>query len=644
MKITNISAANFKGRTFNNNIGPVTVLVGPNDVGKTTRLDAVRTVLNGGVHPDARKSGKGIGETADWLGGSVAQVALTMDNGTVHEARYLGALGAWKLANPPVGGLVPMKPAAEFFAMTRPEQTRYVFSLIPGGDVAEIAGKILAVKETIDPRTDKTDATVDDWHATARITADDRGTKTFNEWLLAFAESVGKRANEVTAAVKRYAGFAQASTEMTAQSAAIADKLPATEAALEQLRAEYRAEAQRHAAAGNALATALKSKVASSAAQALLDATTDEAVIDDLADARNIKTALDKACGEFKSRSIQARKYADDATLAVRSVQQDIKAVQSRIVELGLERDQLLQAECCPTCKSRAKAWKESAADHFATEITNTKGALARHQAKLTQRLSEAESAQESYQTAQAEDREHEARRTDLTRIEREIARLEQVQASRAHAKNVVGDSADTEALAAAVTATEVKLSEITAKANTLTRDRDAMVADKARIEQALKVDIERANAEDELRALKAILKCVAEHQEASVNKAFTSLLSTANQFTAGILPTPLAFRDGELGRWGEVQDGGRKVRVWISHRVFGQTFQTVAYIGLAAALAQQQAFKLVLFDELGILDADNLGKVLRRMKEMTDAGLLDQFIGTAPGDMLSTDATIIHL
>jgi len=640
MKITNISASNFKGRTFSDNIGPVTVFCGKNDAGKTTRLDAVRTVLNGGVHPDASKRGKGIGETADWLGGSTAKVTLTLDDGTNLAANYSYSAVAWKLANPPVGGLVPMKPASEFFAMTGPEQTRYVFGLIPGGDVDEIAVKILAIKDKIEPRTDKTDATVDDWIATARITSDDRGAKTFNEWLLSFAESVGKRANEVAAAVKRYAGFAQASVEMQTQAASIADRLPATEAALAKLRDDYRVQSKTGSEAAAKVTAALRNKDASDKAKALLALTNDEAVTDDLADARNNKSLLVEACGKFASRSIQARKYADDATLAVRAVQQDIKAVQARIVELGLERDQLLKGDCCPTCKSRAKAWKESAAEFYAAEIVNTNGALAKHQAKLTQRLSESESAQASYQTAQAEDREHEDRRTELTRIEREIARLEQVQASRAHAKQVVGEDVDIDALSAAGIASDTALQKITAEAAKLNAVRDAMVADKARIEQALAVDIERANAEDELRVLKAIVKCVAEHQEASVNKAFGTLLATVNQFTDGIIPTPVAFRDGELGRW--AKDGPRMA--WVSHRVFGQTFQTVAYIGLAVALAQKQTFKLVLFDELGILDGDNLGKVLHRMKELTDAGLLDQFIGTAPGELLSTDATVIKL
>lgn len=119
---------------------------------------------------------------------------------------------------------------------------------------------------------------------------------------------------------------------------------------------------------------------------------------------------------------------------------------------------------------------------------------------------------------------------------------------------------------------------------------------------------------------LKALKKKVAEKRETLINDALQPLLKKMQRFTDGILPTPLEFRDGELGRW----KGSR----WIPSHVFGGTHNAVTVAGLQAALAVNSPAKLVIVDELGRFDESNKQLFLENVSKAIKAGDLEQFIG----------------
>jgi hypothetical protein len=701
MKITSLSASNWKGRTFTDAVGHVTVWSGPNDSGKTARLDAVRTVLNGGYHPDKAKSGKGLGETAELLSGQQAQISLSIASGDDDDfgnaealtVNYAAERNAWRIVPPvpDVGQLAPlMKSAADFFAMTGPAQTRYIFGLMASDDdESVIVEKIMAAKEELQPRTDKTDLTCDDWIETASVAQHREGT--FNEWLLSFAESVNKRKIEVEQANRRYAGFAQTTVEMRSEQERITASLPALEAAIAEKRQRMAELQQRSGALNATLAGARKSSAAKEEAEQFigdnpievleqrkaelearikaLEANTPLAAADCSHCGKPADTQLDgKAwCYEcfpeyfhgaidgkehdnsssvdiYVPKEPAARKCRDDASLELRRAKQDVEQIRGRIGDLKAELEDTLKGDCCPKCKGRSQKWKETTREAYAAEIKDAETALANATAKVSQRQSELTAAEEACAVAKKADGEHVVRANEVCQFHGELSEvLNNVARYHTAAKVIESQSVDTAALDAEQ---QSVTNEVKALHHTLSEqcvERDRLMQERGRIDQALRVDVERANGEDELRALKVIAKLVSDYQEESVTKSFRSLLATVNRFTAGIIPERIEFRDGELGRWQDVETGGRKAKQWVCHRAFGQTFQAVTYIGLAVALASKAAFRLVLFDELGVVDEDNIERVITRMIELQRDGVIDQFLGASP-NLIGRDLHVIGL
>jgi hypothetical protein len=145
--------------------------------------------------------------------------------------------------------------------------------------------------------------------------------------------------------------------------------------------------------------------------------------------------------------------------------------------------------------------------------------------------------------------------------------------------------------------------------------------ADEARKAQAI---LEAQRVQGEVDVLKAAVKALEELQVKAVDTAFGKLLETANAMVGDLLLTPLAYRDGEIGR---LQDG-----LWISHRTFSGTEKLLAYAALSVALAVQSPIKIVLMDELGRLEAGLRAKLVYRMRALTDLGDIHQFIGVCAG------------
>jgi hypothetical protein len=105
------------------------------------------------------------------------------------------------------------------------------------------------------------------------------------------------------------------------------------------------------------------------------------------------------------------------------------------------------------------------------------------------------------------------------------------------------------------------------------------------------------------------------------IDVAIKNLMATANLFTRCILKQPLDYRDGDIG----YVEAGQ----WVSHECFSGTEEALAYAGLSVALAQSAPLKLVIIDELGIIDPPSLRRrIVDRMQELVTAGVIGQFIG----------------
>lgn len=129
-----------------------------------------------------------------------------------------------------------------------------------------------------------------------------------------------------------------------------------------------------------------------------------------------------------------------------------------------------------------------------------------------------------------------------------------------------------------------------------------------------------QAIAEAELEITKLALDQVEKAKSSLVAVSMGNILKTAQLFAANIIKGSLAWENDELG----IRRGGQ----WISHETFSGTEAAVAYIGVAVALCQSSKLKLVLMDELGVVDNENLQTLLTNIHDLINSGVVHQFIG----------------
>ena len=151
--------------------------------------------------------------------------------------------------------------------------------------------------------------------------------------------------------------------------------------------------------------------------------------------------------------------------------------------------------------------------------------------------------------------------------------------------------------------------------------------ADEQRNAQAL---IEHAACKAGLEVTQAAIKTLETVQAEMVQAAFAVILRKVNRFTDGIMKSPVEYREGEIGRW--------EGKTWIRHEVFSGTEKALTYAGISAALAADAPYRIILMDEMGIMDQVSFRNVLKRMIEMTDEGEIDQFVGCTSQDVPNTD------
>lgn len=144
-------------------------------------------------------------------------------------------------------------------------------------------------------------------------------------------------------------------------------------------------------------------------------------------------------------------------------------------------------------------------------------------------------------------------------------------------------------------------------------------LADQQDARRQAQARLEADQATGRVEVLGAFLKLLEDLQVAMVEQAFRPLIEAANRITSGILPSPLAYHDGELGRW--------HGSTWIGHQTFSGTEQALAYAGLSVALAKDSPIRIVLLDEMGRMEAANARLVVERLLSMIEAGWIDQAV-----------------
>lgn len=134
------------------------------------------------------------------------------------------------------------------------------------------------------------------------------------------------------------------------------------------------------------------------------------------------------------------------------------------------------------------------------------------------------------------------------------------------------------------------------------------------------------------------IVRALVQFQQNHIDTAFSRVLASTALFTDGILNSPLEMVDGELGR--RVSEADRRqgcqssIGSWIPHTAFSGTEESIAYAAFSVAISAQAKFKIVILDEIGRMDEESRNAVLTRMVELVRARAIDQFIGADVRDL----------
>lgn len=617
MKLKTVLAKNFKGRDFCLALAPCNIVTGPNFSGKSAVLEAIRVGLLGyepGLGSSNQKTALLAGDQAEMsvhlgLSGAAGEVVLSHvwkrnEKGAVS---YKGEIPK-ELETPAV-----LLDAREYFAQTGAERIAYVFRQmhLPEFDFAGLRIELAAV-EAIPAKAGA--------EISARLLAEfDRSRQeagirklTTQVWMAERLEAFKNRLKDVKTQAKLLSGGLVA---LSRGGAAPKDVATEQAKALETMKTTGATLANLHGRL--------------------------QGLVSVFGDVASLQTAIGDAQERIAGRSKEAvedekaRVTAEFVRLDASALKKEIEKARTTYTRLTIERDRLkgdvadmaktIDAEAkmtqCPFCLSTGEGWKSK----MIADNTTQKAALT---GKLAEAITAVQKATETGLALKAQQEQAanlEASLTAIGGVLEAICGIDRLQTALDGIR----------AVQQAIPAAEQAAKEATAEFQKLNEALEARRAWERRKTEAAASETRLVCLGTEQEIIEKMLAILAATQLAAVETAFGGLLEKARRFTDGILRSPLAFHEEQVGRW----EGSK----FISHLTFSGTEETLAFCGLSVALAQSAPVKVVCMDELGRLTPENKRLVAVRMLELAKEGVLDCFIGV---DVSPTayDGTGIHI
>jgi DNA repair exonuclease SbcCD ATPase subunit len=620
MRITNLTAAGLKVCGFSDALGPVTVVTGQNFAGKTARLDAIRLGLAGYVPELGRTSAA----TMQLARGSEIRVSLGLDDGRQITRSWKVTRGRSHYEGPNDGICPPvLLDPSVYFALGAKDRVRYVFdrctlpkitgeTLISRLKWIRVEGHSLAHERAL------RDIVL---HIDASDTARHERGDTLQAWL------AGEIARQRDAA--RLAKQDSDRMVRTVQGITVL-RTSETEDSMRSVSGQITALHARQSAVDTARGECAQrvrtvQQTAAKRAQAMAALSRTESHRDRLI---AIEEAL-RACQldtEYVSRTNSLHIAMRDVTRSLSAHQAELATLETRLAEARKARAEIESLAACPHCGAAGTGWRAHLLATVDTQIITlvhgceALGPEIRVGQDAVTKLQEEMALSRAADTADAE----QARR--VTALLREQATLREEDSTRLAAQAALDAlGPDTEAAVLATLADD--RTRLDSEAHRLMIELDglqsrqaAWIAAKGQAGLRAKAElavIDSAALVDVTTAVVATLETV---QREMVESAFGALLARANTIMGSLLPSPLEYRDGELGRY----NGG----TWVSHETFSGTEKALAYAALSVALAADSPIKLVMLDEMGRFDPENKSKLLSHMLDLISRGIIDQFVG----------------
>ena len=621
MKLTTITARNFKGLSFSLSLTDITFIIGNNFAGKTARTDAIRFLLLGYL-PELGKTNVASFGLAS---GREMVVEGTFDNGlTIRRRRYLQGDSVKAEDDVPEqieksGQLAVMLNADTYFSLSDRERVAYVFANIPMGAEWTNAHIIEKVNATLTerfgnaPSTSKVIQSIEDCQRNAEtpqnflevslssLTGQIKDAKAYAAKMegtiqgLAALRLADDRIVPMTTIIAR-------EEELNTAAEAIRTQISELKAAADQQRANSatRTSLQRQIVAASTLIAGLPALQAKHAAIPQLTEITEQHVLE--------------------AHTAHGRIQQELTALLTQTSQ-----LENQVKGAKLSLDTIASQTACPCCGASGEGWKALR--------------IAELSAQILKGTDEAITARNTYDTGCAQERVNATHlRTMQANRKTYLETIAQLQSVDAQIRQAQAAQVSIDKLNETLATIPAEDPEITAKMDSLKTQLTVNARARDEVEQQKKTaigrqqDLKRLAEAEKLRddtkvdieAITAAGKRLREIQAEMVKAAFTPLLIAANYIFGSILKTPIAYNEGEIGTW--------RAGVWVTHRTFSGTEKALTYSAIQAALTSTSPIRIMMIDELGRIATNYLEPLNAAFEAAVASGYIDQVVGIDAG------------
>lgn len=630
MKIDHIIARNIKGRNFNQKLEACTVFYGTSFSGKTAYLDAIKLALLG-RHPELGARNQ---DTFQLCSGSELEVVWHIGN-LGQRRQWTSKNGSVKYEGVTEDSVQPKIPDVlldlnSYLSMTERERMEHVASKVDGGeglrtriDHIAVAAKDnevgnAAKKAWRDLRTERQAAALEEDVGDLALVTD-------------LIEKCKERERTARAELKRMAATGEGMTVLKADGVLQVDR--STDIA--------RAEAERQKAIeARTNDVALEEQLQRLYAQRK-EAESTLAVIEQPATAQDRKRIQNRV-EELGASIDNNHANVPEAELSHKNQMRELAtqrgsltAIETEAVDLKRKIEDIEHQTSCPYCKSKAKGWKAKLMEDYQTKLKR----MDENMATMSQLVHKAIADEERLAKLLVEERRKASLRTDwtnsLTVAKRQLSELpSEDRAKELRARMVTIADTIRQMPVAGYPAAEHdrKLNDIRTRLDALTAEQRRYVMERAKDQTAHEANQRRLTHEAYANVFSEAATLLAEIQSEEIERRVDSLMAVARRFTDGILRGRLEYREGSFGY---TRTDGPDPGLWVSHETFSGTEKALAYAGICVALAQESPIKIVLIDELGVMDDERKGLTLVRMNVLSRQGVIDQFVGC---DMMNSE------
>lgn len=609
MRITQVRAENLKGRSFIHDLSAEVAIVGENFTGKTSIIDAIRLALIGYI-PELGKLPK---STRQLMSDQFMSVHLELDNGAANADFEINETSEhslpWKIDRKEI----PLLNAASYFAMTERERYQYVFNIAktPETFTAQSICDELRAIHFEQSGTEEAKKSMINYVADAFV------GRSIQEGLQAAIDKMAELFKRFNTRSKDTQGAIRVMTELKNRQEAMAGN------AKQFLEAERAAMAVARDA-WDALNLVRRRVIDAQKFQERREKMKRLAEsVNDTSETEKLERLIKEATATMKPL-VQSNFTEGDLVRLRATVTDDTAEFNeySRKLKEALEGRQKLEGQVeCPYCG--AKGGLDLLRQKLQDAISFNSGAKLGSGKRLEQaskNLAEAEADYKAAQEALIFNRQVNQRilgwqgQIDSALRLRQKWNAELEKEEKELAESVV-EPVTKEEVAEAVAANTKAETDYKAARQRL-KEAELLEQD---IKRAAQAELEHQNAVAHVEVIKAVGKSLREKLAALVDAVFGDLLKVANGIVGEILVSPLAFHEGEVGRWDKHQ--------WISHKTFSGTEQALTFVAIAAALSQGAPIRLLIFDELGRLDPTRRNLLINLLRSALKNGWLDQFI-----------------